>query len=386
MIAIDSLSVVGASSVAREVATRLGWFYLDTGAMYRAATLALLRAYPDLDLSSKVRVPKEGGGLGKWPLHADNIASLPIFGKGSILWPGTELGLELDPENFKVFLGGEDVTEEIRSPSVEWHVRAVAGLPFVRQALLNLMRGIILETGYRIVVEGRDITTVVAPEAKIKIILEADREVRLDRLAARHRNARSRGVDLSPGAGRGGVDGEGVDIDYLLAFRDNFDAPLLQGAGAGAGGNNPAGNQKQNMGPEPNKAPNPQIRRDVRPGAGEVYTIDTTHWSVWRVANWIIKRLLDRGVDYRLENSRLVEVGGICKNTHLNHGSSRGGDWEGESLGGGVSSSLSSGHWCAVAGACCDFDNPYNQNPSDCDGEELAALQYLDETDQLEQR
>ncbi len=150
VIAIDGPSATGKSTVSRAVARALGWRYLDTGAMYRAATWAVLRAgVPAGDAADVVR--------------------------------RTALVVGTDPEADAVTVDGTPVTAAIRSPEVTAAVSAVSAVPAVRQLLVAQQRGLIGEG--RIVVEGRDIGSVVVPEARLKVFLTAAPEVRAARRA-----------------------------------------------------------------------------------------------------------------------------------------------------------------------------------------------------------
>lgn len=156
VIAIDGPSGSGKSSTARGVARELGLAYLDTGAMYRAAAIAF--AESGLSLSDPERVAR---------LVADaGIA------------PGT------DPAEPTIALAGRDVTQAIRDPEVSAAVSSVATLPPVRDVLRRHQRDIIEAEGRRIVVEGRDITTVVAPDADLRLLLVADPAARMARREA----------------------------------------------------------------------------------------------------------------------------------------------------------------------------------------------------------
>ncbi|WP_257311765.1 (d)CMP kinase [Geothrix fuzhouensis] len=147
LIAIDGPSGVGKSTTARRVAARLGWQYLDTGAMYRAATLALQRA--GLSLEDRPALER---------LLAD---------------------LDLAQEGTRVFLAGEDVSEAIRSQDVTRGVTPVSADARVRDVLVEQQRRI--GASGRWVVDGRDIGTVVFPQACCKIFLTASPEARARR-------------------------------------------------------------------------------------------------------------------------------------------------------------------------------------------------------------
>jgi len=153
VIAIDGPSGTGKSSVAREVARRLGAGYLDTGAMYRALTVAVLR--DNLDPADIEAVAA----------RAENL----------------QITIDTDPDMEKVVADGCDVTQEIRSPEATASVSAVSAIPAVRRLLLAEQRR--LARGSAMVVEGRDIGTVVFPSAHIKIYLSAAPAARATRRA-----------------------------------------------------------------------------------------------------------------------------------------------------------------------------------------------------------
>jgi cytidylate kinase len=133
VIAIDGPAGAGKSTVARAVAGRLGFTYLDSGAMYRSVALAAARR--DLDPAEVAR------------------------------------DLRIEPGE-RVLLDGEDVTEEIRTPAVSEAASQAAANPLVREAMVAQQRQLLSYGDW--VVEGRDIGTVVAPEADLKLFLEAD--------------------------------------------------------------------------------------------------------------------------------------------------------------------------------------------------------------------
>ncbi|HXD28703.1 MAG TPA: (d)CMP kinase [Arthrobacter sp.] len=152
VVAIDGPSGSGKSSVSKEVARRLGAAFLDTGAMYRALTYACLEGGTDLGDATAVTA-------------AVKAARVDI---------GT------DPDHEQVRVNGTDVTATIREPYVSESVSAVAGVLDVRAELVRRQQQIIAENA-PIVAEGRDITTVVAPEAPARILLTAREEVRMAR-------------------------------------------------------------------------------------------------------------------------------------------------------------------------------------------------------------
>lgn len=156
VIAIDGPAGSGKSSVSKEVARRLGFRYLDTGASYRAFGWMLLDAGVD---------PNDGESV---------IAALDAF----------DYGIGTDPDEYFVRVGREDVTEAIREPRSAAAASATAQLPPVRTFMVDLFRRLIRESGAAgIVVEGRDITTVVTPDAPVRLLLTASEEVRAARRA-----------------------------------------------------------------------------------------------------------------------------------------------------------------------------------------------------------
>ena len=143
VIAIDGPSGVGKSTVARAVAAALGFTYLDTGAMYRCVALASLRHdLPPADLAPDLRIS-----------------------------PGE-----------RVLLDGEDVTDAIRTPEVSERASQVAAVPAVRRAMVSEQQRLMSSGDW--VAEGRDIGTVVAPDAHLKVFLTADPAERAARRAA----------------------------------------------------------------------------------------------------------------------------------------------------------------------------------------------------------
>jgi cytidylate kinase len=153
-VAVDGPSGSGKSSTARGVAERLGWNYVDTGSMYRALTWWLQQQGIDVDDAAAI---------------AERVAEPAI-------------DISVDPLAPAVFLDGADVSAAIRDPHVTAAVSAVSAVPAVRERLVRIQREI-MERG-PVVVEGRDIGTVVAPDAAVKVFLVADTERRAERRAA----------------------------------------------------------------------------------------------------------------------------------------------------------------------------------------------------------
>lgn len=156
LIAIDGPSGSGKSSTARRVAKRLGLAYLDTGAMYRAVTCVQLDA----------------------GVSADDAAGIARVAEAARLEIGT------DPDRPTIGVNGRDVTDEIRTPRVTGAVTAGAINREVRRILTEQMREQINVAHRNMVVEGRDITTVVAPDADVRVLLVADPSARLARRGA----------------------------------------------------------------------------------------------------------------------------------------------------------------------------------------------------------
>jgi CMP/dCMP kinase len=189
IIAIDGPAGSGKSTVARGLARRLGFTYLDSGAMYRAVTLGAL---------------ENGAGLG----DGEGLGSL-----------AADLDIELRErgDDVQVLLDGRDVSEQIRTPAVTGASSEVAAHPQVRRAMLDKQRALIADGDW--VVEGRDIGTVVAPDAALKVFLTADPAERARRRAAELR--------------RRGIEAEAADVHRAIEQRDLLDstrsaAPLRQ--------------------------------------------------------------------------------------------------------------------------------------------------------------
>ena len=154
VVAVDGPAGSGKSSVSKSAAARLGFGYLDTGAAYRALTLFIL--------DSETLGFEDLAGL-------DLVRDFPYE-------------ISTDPENYWVKVSEKDVSERIRSREVEENVSKVAKVPEVRSFMLDLTRELARKCEKPgIIVEGRDITTVVAPDAKIRVLLTASEEVRLKR-------------------------------------------------------------------------------------------------------------------------------------------------------------------------------------------------------------
>lgn len=188
-VAIDGPAGAGKSSVAKVVANRLHYLYIDTGAMYRAFTWAVLNHHVDITDHKAVQALAET----------------------------LSIRLEIGREQCRVYVNNTDVTEEIRTAEVSSHVSAVAALAVVRQKLVQLQRNMAKAGG--VILDGRDIGTVVLPDADVKIFLIASVHSRAMR---RYLEAKERGSSES-------LD----EIEAAIAARDDMDshrsiAPLKQ--------------------------------------------------------------------------------------------------------------------------------------------------------------
>ncbi|HCP72144.1 MAG: cytidylate kinase [Actinobacteria bacterium BACL4 MAG-120820-bin23] len=151
VLAIDGPSGSGKSSTAKAIAIRANWSYLDTGALYRAVTLLALEKKIDSEDSLMQELS------------------------------GNEISFETSPVSPKVLINGKDVSVEIRMQRINDSVSEVSAMPQVRNFLLEIQRKYITQAPVGIVVEGRDIGTVVAPHAQLKIYLHADIDARAKR-------------------------------------------------------------------------------------------------------------------------------------------------------------------------------------------------------------
>ena len=180
IIAIDGPAATGKSTSAKLLSQKLGFTYLDTGAMYRCVTLLILRNNVDIKNHN----------------HLDSL--LVQF----------QLDIKKNEKDYLFFLDGEDVSNEIRSTDVTNNVSAVSALPIVRKKLVSIQRKI--AENQDSIIEGRDIGTVVFPNADIKFFIVADTIVR----------AKRRQLDLKK-------IGEDKTIDSLvkeISDRDNYDS------------------------------------------------------------------------------------------------------------------------------------------------------------------
>ena len=198
IITIDGPSGVGKSSVSRKLAAELGYVYLDTGAMYRAVALYFVRQHLDLDDEKRI---------------APELPNIHLT-----LRPAASLN-----DDVGVFLNGDEVSELIRTPELSMAASKISALPAVRTYLTTMQRNLACKG--KVIAEGRDMGTVVFPEARYKFFLEADPHERCRR---RVRQLEAKGV--------------AVDKQEVLAMilkRDNDDrtravAPLKKAEDAHA--------------------------------------------------------------------------------------------------------------------------------------------------------
>jgi cytidylate kinase len=202
VIALDGPSGTGKSTVARGVARVLGYRYLDTGAMYRAATLAVLNEAPDLATTLE---------LGSAPIG-------PVRERVTAIVASAKIDMGTSPDEAWTRLGGDDVSTAIRTPQVTKAVSAVSAVSEVRSVLVAAQRAVI-ERG-PIVVEGRDIATVVWPAAQVQVYLTASADAR----AARRAGELGRPADVAA------VQNDLVQRDTHDSTR--ADSPLSVAAGA----------------------------------------------------------------------------------------------------------------------------------------------------------
>jgi cytidylate kinase len=160
-IAIDGPGGAGKSTVAKAVAKKYGFIYVDTGAIYRTVGLAVKRA-------------------GKDPKSAEEVA--PLLN-------GLNIELKYDGSgNQRMYLNGEDVSDSIRTPEMSMYASAVSAIPEVRAFLLDMQRAMAVR--HSVVMDGRDIGTVVLPCAEVKVFLTASPEERARR---RYEELRAKG-------------------------------------------------------------------------------------------------------------------------------------------------------------------------------------------------
>lgn len=194
VVAVDGYSSTGKSTVAKLIAAKLGLTYIDTGAMYRTVTLAALR---------------EG-------LIADGVIDR---GRLKETLKGLKIGFKYNREldRYETYLNGEYVEEQIRGMEVSDQVSGVAALGFVREFLVDRQREMGMEED--VIMDGRDIGTVVFPQADVKFFMTASPEVRAQR---RYEELKGKGVEVSYDE----VEANVRKRDYIDSHREV--SPLVQ--------------------------------------------------------------------------------------------------------------------------------------------------------------
>lgn len=165
-VALDGPVGAGKSSVARECAKRLGFVYVDTGALYRAVGLFCVRNGIEMSVENEDQVREAIEGGLKLDLRLEN---------------GTQL----------IYMNGENVSEEIRLPEISMAASAVSSIPAVRRYLLETQRSVAAE--HNVIMDGRDIGTVILPRAQVKIFITASPEIRAKR---RYDELSAKGIDV----------------------------------------------------------------------------------------------------------------------------------------------------------------------------------------------
>jgi cytidylate kinase len=183
IIAIDGTAASGKSTTARKVAAHFRYRYIDTGAMYRAVTLKVLQDGIDIsDASAVAHVVKD-----------------------------IDIGFKQRDGSIRVYLNHVDVTDEIRTPVVTQHVSAVSEVKQVRDTLVKKQRE--LGRGGDVVMEGRDIGTVVFPQADVKVFMDADLRER----------AKRRGIEF----GEKGIQSHTEELEDSILERDRWDSSRI---------------------------------------------------------------------------------------------------------------------------------------------------------------
>jgi cytidylate kinase len=180
VVAIDGPSGSGKGTIGKLLARKLGWNYLDSGALYRLTALAALRRHVDFG-------------------DAQALAGVAA---------GLDARFATAAAGERVYLGDEDVADEIRTERIGDAASKVAAVPEVRAALLKRQRDFAVPPG--LVADGRDMGTVVFPDAILKVVLTASREARAMR---RHKQLKEKGIDVSL-----------PDLSWDIAQRDARDA------------------------------------------------------------------------------------------------------------------------------------------------------------------
>ncbi len=168
VICLDGPSGVGKGTICLAVAKKLGWHILDSGSLYRITALQVSRVFPEQSI---------------YEIDEVDLAEIAL---------NLSVSYEEENDELAIFLDGEDITQLIRNEKIGAQASQVAAIPMVREALMARQRGFQVEPG--LVADGRDMGTVVFPQAELKIYLTASAEERAQR---RYKQLKDRGIDAN---------------------------------------------------------------------------------------------------------------------------------------------------------------------------------------------
>jgi CMP/dCMP kinase len=168
VICLDGPSGVGKGTICLAVAKKLGWHILDSGSLYRITALQVSREFPDQSI---------------YEIDEAQLAEIAL---------NLSVSYEEENDELKIFLDGEDITQLIRNEKIGAQASQVAAISMVREALLARQRAFLVEPG--LVADGRDMGTVVFPQAELKIYLTASAEERAHR---RYKQLKDKGIDAN---------------------------------------------------------------------------------------------------------------------------------------------------------------------------------------------
>jgi len=168
VICLDGPSGVGKGTICLAVARKLGWHILDSGSLYRITALQVSREFPDQSI---------------YEIDEAQLAEIAL---------NLSVSYEEENDELKIFLDGEDITQLIRNEKIGAQASQVAAISMVREALLARQRAFLVEPG--LVADGRDMGTVVFPQAELKIYLTASAEERAHR---RYKQLKDKGIDAN---------------------------------------------------------------------------------------------------------------------------------------------------------------------------------------------
>jgi len=168
VICLDGPSGVGKGTICLAVAKKLGWHILDSGSLYRITALQVSRVFPEQSI---------------YEIDEVDLAEIAL---------NLSVSYEEENDELAIFLDGEDITQLIRNEKIGAQASQVAAIPMVREALMARQRGFQVEPG--LVADGRDMGTVVFPQAELKIYLTASAEERAQR---RYKQLKDKGIDAN---------------------------------------------------------------------------------------------------------------------------------------------------------------------------------------------